>query len=280
MNRDQLFEQIKKKRSFLCVGLDTDITKLPTHLSQTDHPQLEFNKAIIDATAQYTVAYKPNTAFYESYGREGITALENTCKYIKANHPEIFIITDAKRGDIGNTSAMYAKAFLGEHTTSDAVTLAPYMGRDTVDPFLRYNDKWAVILALTSNKSADDFETQPMSDGRPLWKHVLEKASTWGTPDNTMFVVGATRAETLREVREIVPDHFLLVPGVGAQGGSLEEVARHGLNAQCGLLVNSSRGIIYAGESDPAYHTDPHHFATAAAKEARKMQASMSSLLR
>ncbi len=198
-------------------------------------------------------------------------AFADTCKYIDSHYPEMFIIADAKRGDIGNTSDLYAHAFVHKNSVIDAVTLSPYMGRDTVDPFLKYEDKWAIILALTSNKSADDFETQPMADGRPLWKHVLEKAKTWGTPDNTMFVVGATRAETLKEVREIVPDHFLLVPGVGAQGGSLEEVARHGLNSQCGLLVNSSRAIIYA---DPT-----ERFAEAAAEEARKMATQMSALL-
>ncbi len=286
MNREQLYEQIRKKRSFLCVGLDTDWNKIPKSI-RLDYPEagdaiFEFNRAIILNTQKYAVAYKPNIAFYESYGSEGIRALERTCKYIKDSYPEIFIILDAKRGDIGNTSAMYAEAFFGEYTTSDAVTLAPYMGRDTVDPFLKYEDKWAVILALTSNPSADDFETQPMADGRPLWKHVLEKAKTWGcephgqlksstNEDRVMFVVGATRAETLKEVREIVPDHFLLVPGVGAQGGSLEEVARHGLNPQCGLLVNSSRAIIYAD------HTE--HFAEAAAEAARDLASRMSALL-
>ena len=281
MNREQLFEQIRKKRSFLCVGLDTDINKMPAHfrrelsgrgLKYTD-AIYQFNKAIIDATAKYTVAYKPNIAFYEAYAQYGIQALALTCTYIKKNHPEILVIADAKRGDIGNTSELYAEAFFAEPTPFDAITIAPYMGRDSVDAFLKdkYEDKWVVILALTSNKSADDFETLQLANGDPLWKEVLKKAKTWGTPDNTMFVVGATRAEMVKEVREIVPDHFLLVPGVGAQGGSLEEVARHGMNSRCGLLVNSSRGIIYADGTE--------NFAEAAAAEARKIAAEMSLLL-
>ncbi len=283
MNREQLFEQIKAKRSFLCVGLDTDLNKIPEHLKKGLIPYPEdiskfteaifkFNKAIIDATAPYTVAYKPNLAFYEAFGDIGMLALAHTCFYIKAHYPEILVIADAKRGDIGNTSEMYAYAFFNsEKSPFDAVTLSPYMGRDTVDPFLKYPDKWAVILALTSNPSADDFETLTLANGDPLWKEVLRKAKTWGTTDNTMFVVGATRAETLKEVRRIVPDHFLLVPGVGAQGGSLEEVARHGMNDRCGLLVNSSRGIIYADDSE--------NFATAAAREAEKMRDEMSALI-
>jgi orotidine-5'-phosphate decarboxylase len=279
MNREELFEQIRAKRSFLCVGLDTDIRKIPVHLHDARNPLLEFNRAIIDATAEYAVAYKPNLAFYEAYANVGMEVLEDTCKYIKEKYPDIFLISDAKRGDIGNTSEMYANAFFGGNTVSDAVTLAPYMGRDTVDPFLKYEDKWAVILALTSNPSADDFETLTLANGDPLWKEVLRKAKTWGTTDNTMFVVGATRAETLREVREIVPDHFLLVPGVGAQGGSLEEVARHGMNDHCGLLVNSSRGIIYADATNPRRASDPGYFAEAAAAEARKMQTEMAALL-
>ncbi len=285
MNRQELFEQIRAKRSFLCVGLDTDYTKIPDCI-RSRFPGSKainaFNRRIIDATAPYVVAYKPNLAFYEAFGGGGVAALLATCQYIRSNYPEIFIIADAKRGDIGNTSALYAEAFLREDSVFDAVTLAPYMGRDTVDPFLKYEDKWAVILALTSNPSADDFETLKLANGDPLWKEVLRKAKTWGcgphgqiknstNEDRVMFVVGATRAETLKEVREIVPDHFLLVPGVGAQGGSLEEVARHGMNDRCGLLVNSSRGIIYA---DPT-----ERFATAAAEEARKMATEMSSLL-
>jgi orotidine-5'-phosphate decarboxylase len=278
MNRQQLFEQIRAKRSFLCVGLDTDYEKIPQHLQDDRNTYsakavFNFNKTIIDATAEYAVAYKPNLAFYEARVIDGMTALAYTVNYIKRDYPEMFIIADAKRGDIGNTSKFYSEAFFsgGEHSIFDAVTLSPYMGSDTVDPFLKYKDKWAVILALTSNPSADDFETLQLANGDPLWKEVLRKAKTWGTPDNTMFVVGATRAETLREVREIVPDHFLLVPGVGAQGGSLEEVARHGMNRECGLLVNSSRGIIYADSSE--------NFAAAAAREAEKMQKEMSALL-
>lgn len=269
MTRRELFERIGEKRSYLCVGLDTDIRKIPAHLRDAESPLFEFNKAIIDATAPYTVAYKPNLAFYEAE-RDGIQQFEATCVYIKTNYPDILIIADAKRGDIGNTSEMYARAFFG-NGLADAVTLAPYMGIDSTAPFLKYDGRWAVILALTSNPSADDFETLTLADGRPLWKHVLDTAAGWGTPDNTMFVVGATRAEMLREVREIVPGHFLLVPGVGAQGGSLEDVARHGMNAQCGLLVNSSRGILYASTGED--------FATAAAEEARKMAAEMAGLL-
>jgi orotidine-5'-phosphate decarboxylase len=285
MTRDELFGQIQAKRSFLCVGLDTDINKMPKHLrmklfDENNNPNFsllpkaifEFNRAIIDATAPYTVAYKPNLAFYEAYADKGVIALYLTCAYIRKNYPEILIIADSKRGDIGNTSDLYAEAFLGGgKNLFDAVTLAPYMGRDTVEPFLKYEGKWAVILALTSNQSADDFETLMLANGKPLWKQVLETASTWGTPDNTMFVVGATRAEMLAEVRQIVPDHFLLVPGVGAQGGSPAEVARYGMNAQCGLLVNSSRGIIYADSSE--------HFAEAAATEASRLASEMAELL-
>jgi orotidine-5'-phosphate decarboxylase len=295
MNRQQLFEQIKRKRSFLCVGLDTDVNKIPEFFvrkfsvmdpatDELNHTEsiLRFNQAIIDATAPYVIAYKPNLAFYEARADQGMDALGYTCAYLKSEYPEILVIADAKRGDIGNTSEMYAEAFFsgGDENIFDAVTLSPYMGRDTVDPFLKYEDKWAVILALTSNPSADDFETLELADGKgPLWKEVLRKARTWGTTDNTMFVVGATRAETLREVREIVPDHFLLVPGVGAQGGSLEEVAKSGMNSHCGLLVNSSRGIIYAGEKDPRYNTDPNYFAEAAAEAAASEAEKMSTLL-
>jgi orotidine-5'-phosphate decarboxylase len=270
MTRNELYEQIWRKRSFLCVGLDTDERKIPPHLRGGDAPLFAFNRAIIDSTAPYAVAFKPNLAFYEAHGSAGVAQFEATCRYIREHHPDPLIIADAKRGDIGNTSEQYARAFW-DGDLADAITLAPYMGRDTVEPFLRYKDKWAVILALTSNPSADDFETLPLADGRPLWKKILETAATWGTPDNTMFVVGATRAETLREVRAIVPDHFLLVPGVGAQGGSLAEVAENGMNSRCGLLVNSSRGIIYAGGSED--------FAVAAAAEARKMASEMGALL-
>ena len=272
MNANQLYEQIKKKQSFLCVGLDTDLEKIPMHImGGTREVLFAFNRAIIDATVPYTVAYKPNLAFYEAFSYPGVQAFEDTCLYIKERYPEILIIADAKRGDIGNTSEMYARAFYDKNIV-DAVTLSPYMGRDSVDAFLKYEDKWAVILALTSNPSAADFETLPLASGKPLWKQVLETASTWGTTDNTMFVVGATRAEQLKEVREIVPDHFLLVPGVGAQGGSLREVAENGMNPRCGLLVNSSRGIIYADKTE--------RFAEAAGEKAREMQQEMAELLK
>ena len=274
MTRDELFGQIQKKRSFLCVGLDTDYYKIPRHITSKYGVRdaiFEFNKAIIDATAPYAVAYKPNMAFYEALADDGMRALRMTLSHIMECHPEMFVIADAKRGDIGNTSDLYAKAFFGESQMFDAVTLAPYMGRDTVEPFLKYDGKWAVVLALTSNPSADDFETLMLANGKPLWKQVLETASGWGSADNTMFVVGATRAEMLSEVRRIVPDHFLLVPGVGAQGGSLAEVAEYGMNSACGLLVNSSRAIIYADSSE--------NFAASATAEARKVAAEMSDLL-
>lgn len=266
MNSDQLYSQIVKKQSFLCVGLDSDIAKLPECVISAEDPQLEFNKAIIDATAQYTVCYKPNLAFYEERGEAGWRSFEATCRYIRERYPEIFIIADAKRGDIGNTSAMYARAFFDTNLV-DAVTLSPYMGEDTVKPFLGYEDKWAVILALTSNPSAKDFELLKLESGKRVYEQVFETSSTWGNTDNTMYVVGATQASELSSIRKIVPDHFLLVPGVGAQGGSLQDVARYGMNSRCGLLVNSSRGIIFADKSE--------NFATAAALEAKKMQAEM-----
>lgn len=270
MNRDTLFGNIKRKQSFLCVGLDTDIRKIPACLQGSAEPLFDFNRAIIDATAPYAVCYKPNLAFYEEQGAAGMAAFDATCRYIRERYPDIFIIADAKRGDIGNTSAMYARAFFEEGAV-DAVTLSPYMGRDTVDPFLRYEGRWAVILALTSNGSAADFELQPLQNGRRLFEQVLETAASWGSAENTMFVVGATQASMLSDVRRLVPDHFLLVPGVGAQGGSLEEVARHGMNSRCGLLVNSSRGIIYASSGDD--------FAAAAGAAAAELQRSMSKLL-
>ncbi|MCD8172730.1 MAG: orotidine-5'-phosphate decarboxylase [Alistipes sp.] len=270
MTARQLTQAILNKRSFLCVGLDTDLRKTPECLRGTDDEQFAFNKAIIDATAPYTVCYKPNLAFYEENGARGWESFARTCRYIREHYPEIFIIADAKRGDIGNTSGMYARAFF-EDDSVDAVTLSPYMGRDTVEPFLGYRGKWAVLLALTSNPSADDFETLRFGDGNMLYEKVLQTASGWGTVDNTMFVVGATKAEMLPSVRQIVPDHFLLVPGVGAQGGSLEEVARYGMNSGCGLLVNSSRAIIYADSSAD--------FATTAATKAREMQQEMDALL-
>ncbi|MDE6311629.1 MAG: orotidine-5'-phosphate decarboxylase [Muribaculaceae bacterium] len=273
MKRNELVDNIFRKGSFLCVGLDTDIKKLPPHLLEkkgSEHPALTFNKAIIDATADYCVAYKPNLAFYESLGAEGITVLEETVKYIREKYPDQFIIADAKRGDIGNTAAMYARSFF-ETMDFDAVTLAPYMGEDSVRPFLEYKDKWSIILALTSNKSATDFETVLDHNGVAMYERVLRRSRHWGSPVDTMYVVGATQAEHLAKVREIVPRHFLLVPGVGAQGGSLEEVARYGMIDECGLLVNSSRGIIYASSGED--------YAEAAGAAARKLAEEMKALL-
>jgi len=248
MNQQQLFEQIQKKRSFLCVGLDTDIKKIPQHLMETSDPIFSFNKEIIDATAEFTVAYKPNLAFYESLGSKGIISLEKTVSYVKSKYPNIFIIADAKRGDIGNTSNLYARAFF-EKQAYDAVTVAPYMGEDSVKPFMTYKNRWVILLALTSNKGAFDFQfIEDKESGDKLFETVLKKSQEWGTDENMMYVVGATKAEKLKEIRTIVPNHFLLVPGVGAQGGSLQEVAKNGMNTKCGLLVNSSRGIIYASQ--------------------------------
>lgn len=270
MNAKELFEQIQSKRSFLCVGLDSDITKIPQHLLDTDDPIFEFNKAIVDATQQYAVSYKPNLAFYESLGVAGWLSLDKTVRYIREKYPQQLIIADAKRGDIGNTSEMYAKAFF-ENMDFDAVTLSPYMGSETVTPFLKYNGKWSIILALTSNKSAADFQLISDSNGLKLYEQVIKASSTWGSIDNTMYVVGATKAEMLSQIRKLIPNHFLLVPGVGAQGGSLSEVALHGLNNQCGLLVNSSRAIIYADNTT--------NFAKAAADEACKVRNEMDMLL-
>jgi orotidine-5'-phosphate decarboxylase len=248
MNHNSLFDNIVKKHSFLCVGLDSEIEKIPACLLKEKDPVFEFNKRIIDATHKYAVAYKPNTAFYECFGAKGWTTLESTADYIKSNYPDIFVIADAKRGDIGNTSKMYAKAFL-ENMPFDAITVAPYMGEDSVTPFLSYKDKWVVLLALTSNKGADNFQYHN-EDGIKLFERVLSVSQKWGNIDNMMYVVGATRAEMLKDIRKLVPDHFLLVPGVGAQGGSLKEVAHYGLNSKCGLLVNSSRGIIFADNTE------------------------------
>lgn len=246
MNREQLFEQIKQKRSFLCVGLDSDILKIPAHLKETSDPIFAFNKEIIDATQDFCVAYKPNLAFYESLGVTGWESLEKTVHYIREKYPEQFIIADAKRGDIGNTSNLYARAFF-DRMDFDAVTVAPYMGEDSVKPFMTYLDKWVILLALTSNKGAFDFQfLKNDENGEMLFETVLKTSQQWGDTDNMMYVVGATKAEKLEDIRQIIPDHFLLVPGVGAQGGSLEEVAKYGMNDQCGLLVNSSRAIIYA----------------------------------
>ncbi len=269
MDHAILFKNIVKKRSFLCVGLDSEIERIPSFLLTTNDPMFEFNKRIIDATHEYAVAYKPNVAFYECYGAKGWTSLENTVRYIKENYPEIFVIADAKRGDIGNTSKMYAKAFL-ENMPFDAITVAPYMGEDSVTPFLSYNEKWVVLLALTSNKGADNFQYHN-EDGIKLFERVLSISQEWGTINNLMYVVGATRAEMLKSIRKLVPDHFLLVPGVGAQGGSLEEVAKYGLNSKCGLLVNSSRGIIFADNSK--------NFDKVAGEKAKEMQAEMEKYL-
>lgn len=250
MNREQLFEQIKQKRSFLCIGLDTDMLKIPSFLKETSDPVFAFNKKIIDATHDLCVAYKPNLAFYESLGVSGWASVKKTVNYIREKYPEQFIIADAKRGDIGNTSNLYARAFF-DQMDFDAVTVAPYMGEDSVKPFMTYLDRWVILLVLTSNKGASDFQLLRNETGDLLFESVLKTSQQWGTTDNMMYVVGATQAEKLEEIRELVPDHFLLVPGVGAQGGSLQEVARHGMNDQCGLLVNSSRAIIYAsGDTD------------------------------
>jgi orotidine-5'-phosphate decarboxylase len=248
MDHESLFEQIVRKRSFLCVGLDSELEKIPSFLLKKKDPVFEFNRRIIDSTHKYTVAYKPNVAFYECYGAKGWATLDATVSYLREAYPEIFIIADAKRGDIGNTSKMYAKAFL-ENMPFDAITVAPYMGEDSVTPFLSYKDKWVVLLALTSNKGADDFQYHS-DDGIRLFERVLSVSQKWGTINNMMYVVGATRAEMLKDIRKLVPDHFLLVPGVGAQGGSLKEVAKYGLNNKCGLLVNSSRGIIFADSTE------------------------------
>ena len=266
MNRQQLIHQIFTKKTFLCVGLDTDISKIPEHLKNETDPIFAFNKAIIDATAPYCVAYKTNLAFYESYGLKGMMAFEKTIQYLKNHYPTHFIIADAKRGDIGNTSKMYAQTFFEEYDL-DSVTVAPYMGEDSVKPFLEYNGKWVILLALTSNKGSHDFQLTEDKSGERLFEKVLKKSQEWGTPENLMYVVGATQGRMFEDIRRIAPDHFLLVPGVGAQGGSLQEVCKYGMTKDCGLLVNSSRGIIYAGKG-----TD---FAEAAARKAREMREEM-----
>ncbi|MFI3299515.1 MAG: orotidine-5'-phosphate decarboxylase [Rikenellaceae bacterium] len=271
MTIEKLYQEILRKKSFLCVGLDGDNQKMPAPLVGNDDALFEFNRAIIDATAQYAVCYKPNLAFYEAMGEKGWNTFVRTVEYIKTHYPEILIIADAKRGDIGNTSAQYARAFF-EEMDVDAVTLAPYMGADTVKPFLNYEGRFAVILALTSNPSAADFELQELADGSKVYEKVLNVSKEWGSIENTMYVVGATQAAELQNIRSIVPDHFLLVPGVGAQGGSLEEVYKYGANSKCGLLVNSSRGIIYASLGDD--------FAQRATQEARKLQLQMAELMK
>lgn len=271
MTRKELFENIKRKRSFLCVGLDTDIKKIPQHLLSEEDPIFAFNKAIIDATAQYCVAYKPNLAFYESLGVEGWIAFEKTVKYIQANYPDMFIIADAKRGDIGNTSEMYARSFF-EHLNIDSVTVAPYMGEDSVKPFLGYEGKWVILLALTSNKGSHDFQLTTDTEGEQLFEKVMRTAQTWATPDEMMFVVGATQGERFTDVRKVAPKSFLLVPGVGAQGGSLQDVCKYGMIEDCGLLVNSSRGVIYVSKGED--------FAEAAAQVAETVQKEMEAILK
>lgn len=263
MTREQLVAEIKRKKSFLCVGLDTDIQKIPSHLMELEDPIFEFNKRIIDATKDYCVAYKPNIAFYESLGEQGWKSLKKTLEYIPES---IFTIADAKRGDIGNTSKLYARAFFEAHDF-DSITVAPYMGEDSVTPFLSYNNKWVILLALTSNKGALDFQQQELASGGKVFQKVLETSSQWGSIENMMYVVGATRGEDIGEVRKHVPNHFFLVPGVGAQGGSLSEVVKYGMNSDCGLLVNSSRGIIYA--------SNQNDFAERAGEEALKIQKQM-----
>ena len=269
MTREELVRQIFQKKSFLCVGLDVDLDKVPTHLLNEEDPIFTFNKQIIDATAPYCVAYKPNLAFYEAYGVKGLTAFEKTVKYIQENYPEQFIIADAKRGDIGNTSKMYAKTFFGEYKV-DALTVAPYMGEDSVVPFLAYESEkkpWVILLALTSNKGSFDFQQTTDTEGTRLFEKVIVKSQEWGTPENLMYVVGATRGEMFKDIRKVAPTHFLLVPGVGAQGGSLQDVCQFGMTKDCGLLVNSSRGIIFADNTE--------RFADVAAEKARELQSQM-----
>ena len=270
MTANQLFENICRKKSFLCVGLDSDIAKIPPHLLSTENPIFEFNKAIVDATADCCVAYKPNIAFYESLGVKGWQALHNTVQYIRQYYPDQFLIADAKRGDIGNTSEMYARTFF-EQLDFDAVTVAPYMGEDSVTPFLRYPDKWVILLALTSNKGAADFQLTEYNVGERLFEKVLSRSQHWASSDQMMYVVGATQDEYFDAVRQLVPHHFLLIPGIGAQGGDLEKVCQHTLNEQCGLLVNSSRQILYAANDE--------QFAQAARHEAQLIQHTMQSIL-
>lgn len=271
MTRNDIIENIRKKESFLCVGLDTDINKIPTFLKKESDPIFAFNKAIIDATAPYCVAYKPNLAFYECYGVKGWTALEKTVRYIKENYPDQFVIADAKRGDIGNTSKMYAQSMF-EGLGVDALTVAPYMGEDSVSPFLEYDGKWVILLALTSNKGSLDFQFTEDKDGHRLFEKVIQTSQQWGSPKNMMYVVGATRGRMFEDVRKVAPESFLLVPGVGAQGGSLQEVCQYGMTKDCGLLVNSSRGIIYASNGQD--------FAEAAAQKAKELKEQMAEELK
>ena len=272
MTRQELIQHIHDKQSFLCVGLDTDLKKMPPHLLQEEDPIFAFNKAIIDATAPYCVSYKPNLAFYEAFGVKGLMAFEKTIKYLKQNYPHHFIIADAKRGDIGNTSKMYARTFFEEYDV-DSLTVAPYMGEDSVTPFLGYEGKWVILLALTSNKGSHDFQLTEDRQGERLFEKVLKTSQTWGTKDNMMYVVGATQGSMFEDIRKVAPEHFLLVPGVGAQGGSLEEVCRYGMiPGDIGLLVNSSRGIIYASQGED--------FAEAAAAKARELQQQMAQIIK
>jgi len=270
MNAEELFRNIKRKKSFLCVGLDTDYKKIPKLLLHKEYPVFEFNKHIIDATHEFTVAYKPNLAFYEMLGAAGYMSLEMTVSYIRETYPEMFIIADAKRGDIGNTSHMYAHAFF-KTLDFDAITLSPYMGYDSISPFLEVEGKWAIMLALTSNKSSKDFQQLQLEGGKKLYEEVITTSSEWGNVNNIMYVVGATKAQALSRIRKLIPEHFLLVPGVGSQGGSLQEVAEHGMNDRCGLLVNASRSIIYADITNK--------FEDAARVEASKLQAQMEEIL-
>ena len=270
MTRKELIEQIKQKQSFLCVGLDTDLKKIPQHLLTDEDPIFAFNRAIIDATAPYCVSYKPNLAFYEAFGVKGLMAFEKTIKYLKQHYPNHFIIADAKRGDIGNTSAMYARTFFEEYDV-DSLTVAPYMGEDSVTPFLGYEGKWVILLALTSNKGSHDFQLTESPDGERLFEKVLRRSQQWATDEQMMYVVGATQGQMFEDIRRIAPTHFLLVPGVGAQGGSLQEVCKYGMIRDCGLLVNSSRGIIYASQGED--------FAEVAVQKARELQEQMATEL-
>ncbi len=270
MNRQELIQQIREKKSFLCVGLDTDIKKIPQHLLNEEDPIFSFNKDIIDATAPWCVSYKPNLAFYEAFGLKGMAAFEKTIHYLNEHYPNHFIIADAKRGDIGNTSSMYARTFFEEYDL-DALTVAPYMGEDSVTPFLQYEGKWVVLLALTSNKGSHDFQLTTDEKGERLFEKVLRTSQEWGSKENMMYVVGATQGRMFEDIRKVAPDHFLLVPGVGAQGGSLQEVCKYGMTKDCGLLVNSSRGIIYASQGAD--------FAEVAAQKAQELQAQMATEL-
>jgi orotidine-5'-phosphate decarboxylase len=270
MNRQEVIKQIRQKKSFLCVGLDTDPKKVPQCILDLYDPVFEFNKAVIDATAPYCVAYKPNLAFYEAYGLNGMETFAKTVRYLKNNYPDHFVIADAKRGDIGNTSQMYARTFFEEYDV-DALTVAPYMGEDSVTPFLQYKDKWVILLALTSNKGSHDFQLMQDSQGERLFEKVIKKSQEWATEENMMYVVGATQGKMFEDIRKVAPNHFLLVPGVGAQGGSLHEVCKYGMNKDCGLLVNSSRGIIYASSDD--------NFAEVAGNKAHELQQEMATIL-